>query len=83
MPAMSTGVMGLSSDELDRLAHSLHWKMWHLEPTDRTVDEEWSELDDQDKDYYRIVVDHILLEFCSLRVARPTTATYAGPPKYE
>jgi hypothetical protein len=61
------------SPPVERLARRLHWKMWHLEPTERTAAEEWADMDEQERDFYRILVRFMLVELQNAHVGRPTT----------
>jgi hypothetical protein len=49
-------------DPVERLARRLHWKMWHLEPSERTADEEWEDMDEHDREFYRILIRFLMAE---------------------
>lgn len=51
----------------ERLAEVLHWKMEHLDPSDEGLS--WAELDENDKDYYRLCIEAILVRRDLLRAA--------------
>lgn len=45
--------------DVEHLAERLHWKMEHLDPTDRPL---WGALTEREKDFYRICVRTLLKE---------------------
>jgi hypothetical protein len=59
--------------DLERLAERLHWKMWHLEPSEHDPDEEWARLDEFERYYYRALADFLVGEACYLGLVRPAT----------
>jgi hypothetical protein len=64
-----------SGAALENLAERLHWKMWHLEPSEHDPDEEWAHLDELDRAYYRSLADFLVTEAYYLGLARPATTT--------
>ena len=50
---------GAPGERVERLARVLHWKMEHLEPTDRP---DWVTLTEREKDLYRLCIEAILME---------------------
>jgi hypothetical protein len=50
------------SEMVEELSRRLHAKMWHLEPSEEAADEEWSEMSECEKDYYRVLVRFFIRE---------------------
>jgi hypothetical protein len=62
----------ITEEVLNELGRSLHHRMWHLEPSNLPADEDWAALDEGDRDFYRILVTHLINELWS-RGFRPVT----------
>jgi hypothetical protein len=67
-------------DALEELARRLYVEMEHHYPGAETSPKEWTDLDDQDRDYFRVCVESILEEKALVMAALgisetdPTTA---------
>jgi hypothetical protein len=56
---------------IDELAESLHHKMWHLEPSH--PDDEWISMDEEEREFYRILVRDLLQGLRPYGLRRPLT----------
>jgi hypothetical protein len=54
--------------------------MWHLDPTELSADEEWAQMDDGERQFYFVSIDHVIRELRPYGLRFPTTATKGGVP---
>src|SRR5688572_17287516 len=68
---------------VDDLARSLHRKMWHLEPSSTDPEIEWNAMDDGEREFYRLLVLHLIGKLGAYGLRRPLTTTYGADPYRE
>jgi hypothetical protein len=63
---------------INELARQLHHKMWHLEPSHVDPNEDWAGMDEEERDFYRILVRDLLQGLRPYGLRRPLTTIRAN-----